>query len=146
MMEDYMNEAYKTYLKNEIEGATKGKLVLLLYDGAIKFVSNAIKYAQEKNIVATHENIMKAENIIYELLSTLNMEAGEIAENLFKLYDFLIWQLVEANKTKDPEKLTPVLGILKTLRDAWKEVIVREESQNKESQKQMENIKLNIAG
>jgi len=50
------------------------------------------------------------------------MEAGEIAENLFKLYDFVLWQLIEANKTKEPEKLDPPLGVLKTLREAWKEV------------------------
>ncbi|MCX8084065.1 MAG: flagellar export chaperone FliS [Calditerrivibrio sp.] len=140
------HQAQKTYLKNEIEGATKGKLVLLLYDGAIKFVNMAIKGIEEKNIVAAHENIIKAENIIYELLSTLNMEAGEIAENLFKLYDFMIWQLVEANKTKDVEKLTPVLGILKTLRDAWKEVVTKEEQERNNVGQIQENIKLNVAG
>lgn len=139
-------QAQKTYLKNEIEGATKGKLVLLLYDGAIKFVNMAIKAIEEKNIVAAHENIIKAENILYELLSTLNMEAGEIAENLFKLYDFTIWQLVEANKTKDKEKLTPVLGILKTLRDAWKEVVTKEEQEKINNNQKVENIKLNVAG
>ncbi len=139
-------QAQKTYLKNEIEGATKGKLVLLLYDGAIKFVNMAIKAIEEKNIVAAHENIIKAENILYELLSTLNMEAGEIAENLFKLYDFTIWQLVEANKTKDAEKLTPVLGILKTLRDAWKEVVTKEEQEKQNNNQKVENIKLNVAG
>lgn len=141
-----MQTAYKTYLKNEIEGATKGKLVLLLYDGAIKFVNHAIKSAEDGEIVATHENIIKAENILYELLSTLNMDAGEVAENLFKLYDFVIWQLVEANKTKDPEKLKPVLGILKTLREAWKEVVTKEEIQSKTTQQPQENIKLNVAG
>lgn len=139
-------QAQKTYLKNEIEGATKGKLVLLLYDGAIKFVNMAIKAIEEKNIVAAHENIIKAENILYELLSTLNMEAGEIAENLFKLYDFTIWQLVEANKSKDAEKLTPVLGILKTLRDAWKEVVTKEEQEKINNNQKVENIKLNVAG
>ncbi|MGB9731086.1 MULTISPECIES: flagellar export chaperone FliS [Calditerrivibrio] len=141
-------QAQKTYLKNEIEGATKGKLVLLLYDGAIKFINMAVKAIEEKNIVAAHENIIKAENILYELLSTLNMEAGEIAENLFKLYDFAIWQLVEANKTKDVEKLTPVLGILKTLRDAWKEVVTQEElgKQTPNNQQKVDNIKLNVAG
>lgn len=138
-------QVQKTYLKNEIEGATKGKLVLLLYDGAIKFINMAIKAIEDKNIVDAHENIIKAENIFYELLSTLNMEAGEIAENLFKLYDFCIWQLIEANKSKDSEKLTPVLGITKTLRDAWKEVVTKEE-QEKQSTQKVERIKLNVAG
>jgi len=138
-------QVQKTYLKNEIEGATKGKLVLLLYDGAIKFINMAIKSIEDKNIVDAHENIIKAENIFYELLSTLNMEAGEIAENLFKLYDFCIWQLIEANKSKDSEKLTPVLGITKTLRDAWKEVVTKEE-QEKQSTQKVEGVKLNVAG
>lgn len=141
-----MQNAYKIYLKNEVEGATKGKLVLLLYDGAIKFITQARKAAEEKNIITTHENIIKAENIVYELLNTLNMEAGEIAENLFKLYDFVLWQLIEANKTKEPEKLDPSLGVLKTLREAWKEVVVKEEVQIKNNSQPQESVKLNIAG
>jgi len=53
-----MQNAYRIYLKNEVEGATKGKLVLLLYDGAIKFITQAKKAAEEKNIITTHENII----------------------------------------------------------------------------------------
>ncbi|MBC7197254.1 MAG: flagellar protein FliS, partial [Deferribacterales bacterium] len=62
-----VSNPYRTYLKNEIEGATKGKLILLLYDGAIKFLRQANKYIELKDIPNAHQNIIKAENIIYEL-------------------------------------------------------------------------------
>lgn len=121
-----VSNPYKTYLKNEIEGATKGKLVLLLYDGAIKFLRQATVFIEKKDIPGAHENIIKAENIIYELMSTLNMEAGEISENLFKIYDYLIWQLIDANKDKNPEKINSSIQILKNIREGWKTIVEQE--------------------
>ncbi len=103
-----MQSPYKNYIKQEVEGATKGKLVLLLYDGAIKFMRISIKAIEEKNIPEAHNNIMKAQNIIYELMSTLNMDVGDISRNLMRLYDFMIWQLIEANKEKSQEKKSKV--------------------------------------
>jgi flagellar protein FliS len=136
---------YKTYLKNEIEGATKGKLILLLYDGAIKFLIFSKKAIEKQDIETAHNNIIKAENIIYELMSTLNMEAGEISENLLKMYDFMIWQLIEANKEKNKEKIDSVIRLLSTLREAWKEVVVMENgTQIENKEKEMKSI--NFAG
>lgn len=129
-----VSNPYKTYLKNEIEGATKGKLVLLLYDGVIKFLRQSIVAIEKKDIVGAHENIMKAENIIYELMSTLNMEAGEISENLFKIYDYLIWQLIEANKEKNPEKINSAIQILKNIREGWKSIVEQESLPTSESE------------
>lgn len=122
--------AYQNYHKQEVEGASKGKIVLLLIEGAIRFLRRAAKGIEEKNIQEAHNNIIKAENIIYELMSTLNMEAGEIAENLMRLYDFIIWQLVEANKDKDKEKLESAINLLSPLRDAWKEITDKGPVQN----------------
>jgi flagellar protein FliS len=136
---------YKTYLKNEIEGATQGKLVLLLYDGAIKFLKYSVKYIEEKNIEEAHSNIMKAENILFELMSTLNMDAGEISQNLLKLYDFMVWQLIEANKDKDMQKIKAVIKLLTMLRDGWKEMLLNH-SKDSEQIKDKEAVKINFAG
>lgn len=121
-----MQNPYQNYKKQEVEGATKGKIVVLLFEGTIKFLRIAMKAIDENNIQDAHNNIIKAENILYELMSTLNMDAGEIASNLMKLYDFMIWQLVEANKDKDKAKIQSVIDLLIPLCDAWKEVVNKE--------------------
>jgi len=139
-----VSNPYRTYLKNEIEGATKGKLILLLYDGAIKFLRQANKYIELKDIPNAHQNIIKAENIIYELMSTLNMDAGEIAENLLKLYDFMVWQLIEANKEKNSEKINTVIKLLTNLREAWKVIVEKEQEVESESENKKRSV--NFAG
>ncbi|BAI80064.1 flagellar protein FliS [Deferribacter desulfuricans SSM1] len=139
-----MKNPIKTYLKNEIEGATKGKLVLLLYDGTIKYMKLACKYIDEKNIPEAHMNIVKAENIIYELMSTLNMEeGGEIAENLLKLYDFMVYQLIMANKDKDKSKIESVIKLMMVLREGWKQIVEKEE---KADTSEVVKKKINISG
>lgn len=140
-----MQSPYKNYLKQEVEGATKGKLVLLLYDGAIKFMRISVKAIEENNIQLAHNNIMKAQNIIYELMATLNMDAGEISKNLLRLYDFMIWQLIEANKDKNKEKIESVVKIMANLRDAWREVVQKEEGVITKPQ-EMETKSINFAG
>jgi len=138
-----VSNPYNTYLKNEIEGATKGKLVLLLYDGAIKFLRTAKKSIEAKDIINAHKNIIKAENIIYELMSTLNMDAGEISENLLKLYDFMVWKLIEANRDKTTENIDIVINLMLKLREAWREIVEKEQQ---ESQPKKEGKSINFAG
>lgn len=138
-----VSNPYQNYIKQEVEGATKGKLVLLLYDGAIKFMKTACKAIEEDNVQIAHNNIMKAENIIYELMSTLNMDAGDIAGNLMKLYDFMVWQLIEANKDKSIEKIESVISLMSTVREAWREVVNKEEGMAK---KDGETKSINFAG
>lgn len=118
--------AYQNYHKQEIEGASKAKIVLMLIEGTIRFLRKACKGIDDKNIQEAHNNLIRAENIIYELMATLNMEAGEIAQNLMRLYDFMIWQLIEANKDKDKEKVDSVIKLLIPLKDAWKEITDKE--------------------
>ncbi|TCK60711.1 flagellar export chaperone FliS [Seleniivibrio woodruffii] len=142
-----MQSPYKNYIKQEVEGATKGKLVLLLYDGAIKFMRVAVKAIDEKNVQEAHNNIMKAQNIIYELMSTLNMDAGDISQNLLRLYDFMVWQLIEANKDKNKEKVESVIKLMSNLREAWREVIQKEEgAAAKPEQNTTEVRSVNFAG
>ncbi|GAB1534703.1 flagellar export chaperone FliS [Geovibrio sp. ADMFC3] len=122
-----MTKPYQNYIRQEVEGATKGKLVLLLYDGAIKFMRLSVIAIEEGKIPEAHNNIMKAQNIIYELMSSLNMDIGEISQNLLRLYDFMIWSLIEANKNKDKTKVESVISIMSELREAWKGVVEQEE-------------------
>lgn len=140
-----MQSPYKNYIKQEVEGATKGKLVLLLYDGAIKFMRIAVRAIDEQDIQTAHNNIMRAQNILYELMSTLNMDAGDVSKNLLRLYDFMIWQLIEANREKDKEKIEGVIKIMSNLREAWREVVQKEEGVVNKSA-EVETKSINFAG
>ncbi|MCD8552980.1 flagellar export chaperone FliS [Seleniivibrio sp.] len=142
-----MQSPYKNYIKQEVEGATKGKLVLLLYDGAIKFMRIAVKAIDDKNIQDSHNNIMKAQNIIYELMSTLNMDAGDISKNLLRLYDFMVWQLIEANREKSKDKVESVIKLMSNLREAWREVVQKEEGTAAKQEPQEAEVRsINFAG
>lgn len=124
-----MNKARNNYLKQEVEGATPGKLVLMLYDGTIRFMKQAVKAIDSKDIEGAHNNIIKAENIIYELMSTLNMDVGgELSENLLRLYEYSVWELIHANNTKDKSRVENVINIILPLRNAWKQAVAKEEN------------------
>jgi flagellar protein FliS len=136
--------AYQNYLKQEVEGASQTKIVVLLYEAAIKFMRIAVKAIEDKDVEVAHNNLVRTQNIIYELMSTLNTDAGgEIAEELMKLYDYMIWQLEEANTIKDISAIENVIRIITPLKDAWKEVVARENETKKEKS---ETKPINITG
>ena len=116
------NDLYREYKKTEINTANQGKLILMLYDGAIKFINRAIDLIPKKkasDIEEIHNNIVKAQNIIYELTSSLNMEVGEISRKLFSIYMYINNKLTLANVNKDDKPLKEVRKYLIELRGAW---------------------------
>jgi len=115
-------QAYDQYRKASVETVAPEKLLLMLYDGAIKKICNAKIAIGDKDINRAHQEIMKAEDIIMELMCTLNMDY-EISNGLFSLYEYLHNQLVQANFKKDIELLDEVEGFLSELRDAWREAM-----------------------
>ena len=95
---------YNQYKKASIQTASQGKLILMMYDGAIKFINFAIENMPAKKYDVVNTNIIKAQDIITELMLALNMEVGgEIAKNLYSLYDYMNRRLVESNIKKNPE-------------------------------------------
>jgi flagellar protein FliS len=112
------------YKRTEVATADQGKLILMMYDGAIKFVEIAKNKLRENDMAGKGIYISKAQGIISELMASLNMEGGgEIALSLEKLYAFMNRQLRIANVNKDIKPLDIVLKILKELRDAWGRII-----------------------
>jgi flagellar protein FliS len=95
----------------------------MLYDGAIKFLNLANDAISKKDISASNNNIIKAQNIITELMVSLNMEVGEIAKNLYSLYDYMNRRLIQANIKKDPQIVNEVKGMLVELRETWDQAI-----------------------
>lgn len=116
------NQGYAAYANNKIMTASPGELTLMLYEGAIKFCNIAIIAVEEKDIPKAHTNIMKVEKIISEFQSTLNHKYP-VADDFEEVYSYLMRRLLEANMKKDKDILEEVLKHLRTMRDAWKEVM-----------------------
>jgi flagellar protein FliS len=113
-------EAYQT---NAVATQSKGRLVVMLYDGAIKFLKLAIKEMEAKNYEAKGKYLNKAQDIIWELSSVLNVEeGGDIAKNLRSLYLYMNRRLNEANIKIDPEIVKEVISLLETLKKSWKAI------------------------
>ena len=118
---------YNQYKQTQITTANQGKLIVMLYDGAIKFLNIALDNLDPKTYDAVNNNIIKAQDIITELLLSLNMdEGGEISQNLFNLYMYFKRQLLEANIRKDGEIISQTIKLLKELRDAWEQISANE--------------------
>ena len=109
------------YRDNTITTQSKGRLIVMLYDGAIKFMKLAIKELEAGNFQAKGQYINKAIDIIAELNAVLDMEAGgEIAVNLRKLYCFMNERLTQANIKRDPAMIQDVIRLMEELNQSWK--------------------------
>lgn len=119
-----MNPYLKQYQQTEVQTASPEKLLIMLYDGAIQFLNKAKTGIANKNIEEIHNNIIGAQKIISEFMNTLDMEVGgEVAQNLYNLYEYLHYRLVQANIKKDIDMVDEVLNHLKDLKQTWEEAI-----------------------
>ncbi|PAE25846.1 flagellar export chaperone FliS [Bacillus sp. 7894-2] len=117
-----ISNPYQSYQQNSVNTASPGELTLMLYNGCLKFIHQAKKAIEEKNIELKNTNIQKAQSIIQELMVTLNMDI-EVSKNMMSLYDFMNRRLMEANIKNDASILDEVEGLVTEFRDTWKEVI-----------------------
>ena len=114
--------ASRGYKEQAVLTAPPGRLVVMLYDGALRFLFQAATAMREGNAGRGGERISKAEAIVDELLSTLDMSAGEVAERLQVLYFFSKHHLLEARREGSAEKIDEVANVLRELRDAWAQI------------------------
>lgn len=126
------NLAYQTYQKNQVETAAPEKLVIILYDGLIRFLSAAEDDINNKKMESAHENIIRAQDIINELRNNLDFKAGGIADSLYAIYDYIYRKLVQANLKKTTSPIREASDLIKELRSAWKEAVLQYSSENKQ--------------
>jgi flagellar protein FliS len=125
--------AYKKYKETSIQSASKEKILLMLYEGAIKFVKLSIQAMENKQIKVKCENIGRAYDIILELNNSLDHKiGGDVASQLEQLYMYMTDQLSKANIHNDPENLKIVLKLLETLHQGWVEAIHKLKNEGKE--------------
>lgn len=118
----YGNNAYNVYKNNSINFASKEQLLLMLLDGSVKFAKIARQAILDKDIMKAHENIVKTQNIYYELMTSLDVnQGGEWAKNLMEIYTFIIDKLVQANIKKDVNTIDEVMPLIEDVRDTWNE-------------------------
>ncbi len=119
-----MSNPYHQYQRTAVTTASREQILLLLYEGAIRFVKQAIVAMEEKRIAEKGRTISRATAIISELMATLNFKVGgELAADLENLYIFMIDKLIEGNIDNRVECLRQVEGLLATLYSAWKDII-----------------------
>ena len=124
-------KASEQYAQTKIQTASGGDLVVMLYQGCIKFMRLAKKSIEEDNVHNTNEYLIRSQDIIMELLTTLDAEkGGEVAQNLAALYEYMYRELIQANMKKDPERIDQVEGMLLELLEAWKEAVKSDRKEN----------------
>ncbi len=126
----------KQYSQNSIEMASQEQILIMLYDGAIRFIRQAITASEAHDITEKLGRISKVFAIIVEFSNTLNHDVGgQIAADLDGLYQFMLRELGKARKEKGEESLRVVEGLLVDLRKTWGEAIVisKKESAGKKS-------------
>ena len=98
----------------------QNKLIVMLYDGAIRHIKLAVQNMQGGDLEKVHNSLVKSKNIVAELMASLDLErGGDIANNLQSLYAFMFGQLIEANVQKNKKPAEAVLTLLQQLREAW---------------------------
>jgi len=113
----------EVYKEHAVGTQSKGRLIVMLYEGAIKFLNLAIKEIEAGDYAAKGRHIVKAQDIINELNAVLDMDAGgEIAVNLRQLYHFMARRLSEANAKKDPQMIREVIKLMEELNQGWKAI------------------------
>jgi flagellar protein FliS len=116
-----MANAYEKYKTQEVTTASPVGLIVMLYNGCIKRLKLARMAIEKKDYEDANNNFKKAEDIIDELMASLDLKY-EIARNLLSLYVFIYEEIVRINISKDAEKIEPLLKILSSLRDTWVKV------------------------
>ena len=114
--------AFNTYKNNSVNFASKDQLLLMLVDGAAKFSKIGRQAIIDKDVKKAHENIVKTQNIFYELMATLDVaKGGEWAESLMKVYEFITRRLTDANIKKSEGIMNEVIPLIDDVRGTWNE-------------------------
>jgi flagellar protein FliS len=115
---------FESYRKADIMTANRETILLMMYEGAIRFLKQAIDAAEHQNLVDQRRLIGKSQGVVNELRATLNFEKGqEIASNLESLYDFITNRLIRGSLENSVQPLNEALKVLETLHFAWQEAI-----------------------
>ena len=124
---------YSAYRQTSVATATPEKLLLMLYDGAIRFLRQARLAMEQQDLESTNRWLGKLQDIFVELNTSLDLDQGEIALNLRKLYEFYQNEVIIANVEKNVDRLQPVEEFLKFFRETWAEATKKSSQELKQT-------------
>jgi flagellar protein FliS len=108
------------YRKSAVAGASPLQLVVMLYDGCLRFMEAGKRAIQDRDLEKQNDSLQRAQRIIAELMSTLDMEkGGDVSQNLLSLYTFAYNRLVEGNIEDRVEYVDHAIQVMSGLRDSW---------------------------
>ena len=141
------NNPYQKYQNTQIETASQEQLTLMLYNGTIKFIKQAKQEVKNNNYQNVNNYLIRAQDIIQELMLTLDMEkGGELAQNLESLYDYMNRKLMEANVNKEVEPMDEVIDMMKELRNTWKKAMEKVKQSSSPSDSKVKSGGISIEG
>lgn len=134
MDERFAQQAQDTYKINQIQMASKEQLLIITYDIGIKACHAAERAIDVNDVEEINRHLQKAQAVVRELMLTLNLEqGGEVAQSLMALYDYMYYELVEANVKKNADPVKNVRQMLEELKATWLEAIMKLKAENKEN-------------
>lgn len=122
---------YAQYQKIQVETADQGKLLLMLYTGALRYLNSAKRALQEGDLEGVNRHLLRTEDIVTELMTALNFEAGAVAGSLMQLYDYIHHLLMQGNIKKEMQYLEQAQALLVELLNVWKEALGIEQAEEK---------------
>jgi len=116
-----MMNSYQQYRKHDVMMASPAELIVMLYNGGIKFLKLGKMDIEKKDFEAANAHLKRAQDILVELMMGLDLQY-EIAGDLLKIYEYLHREVIRINAAKDGDGITPVIEIMAGLREAWVQV------------------------
>lgn len=116
----YQN-GYNVYKNNSVNYASKDQLLLMLTEGAVKFSKIGRQAILDKDIQKAHNSLRRTQDIMVELMVSLDQTAGEWAVNLYRIYDFIRERLVDANVQKNAQIMDEVIPLIEDINNMWHE-------------------------
>ena len=117
--------SHEAYKRADVETASQGKLIVMMFNGAIQRAEEAKRQLEKDDKESVHNNLIRAQDIISELRGALNMQTGEIADNLDRIYEYFQHLLIRANIRKNSEPIDECIELMVRIRDTWRELFER---------------------
>lgn len=117
----YSGNPYNAYKQNSVNTASRGQLLLMLLDGAVKYTKIARLAILEKNMERAHNELVRVQDIFLELMITMDKSSGKYMEDMYEVYEFIKNELAKANMKKDVQIIDKVLPLIEEVRDTWYE-------------------------
>ncbi|MGX9758132.1 flagellar export chaperone FliS [Clostridioides difficile] len=115
----YGENPYNSYKQNSIMMASREQLLLMLVDGAVKYTKIAKISIENKDMERAHKELTRVQDIFTELMVTLDQSVGQWAKDMYRVYDFVRYELSRANIRKDIQIIEGTLPVIEDIRDTW---------------------------